>query len=76
MNLAERPDFEWCGASCHNAEELFRAEQLGMDFAVLAPVLPTFSHPGSARWAGESSQRLSGDAPFQYMRSVGYATKI
>ena len=48
MNLATRPDFEWCAASCHNAEELVRAEQLGMDFAVLAPVLPTLSHPGIA----------------------------
>lgn len=48
MDIAKRPDVEWCGVSCHNAEELFRAEQLGMDFAVLAPVLPTLSHPGSA----------------------------
>ena len=48
MNLATRPDFEWCAASCHNAEELVRAEQLGLDFAVLAPVLPTPSHPGVA----------------------------
>ena len=48
MDVAKRPDVEWCGASCHNAEELFRAEQLGMDFAVLAPVLPTLSHPDSA----------------------------
>jgi 8-oxo-dGTP diphosphatase len=46
MNLATRPDFERCAASCHNAEELLRAEQLGLDFAVLAPVLPTRSHPG------------------------------
>jgi 8-oxo-dGTP diphosphatase len=54
MDAAKRPDVEWCGASCHNAEELFRAEQLGMDFAVLAPVLPTLSHPGSATlgWQG------------------------
>jgi 8-oxo-dGTP diphosphatase len=47
MNLEARPDTGWCGASCHNAEELFRAEQLNMDFAVLGPVLPTLSHPDS-----------------------------
>ena len=47
MNLSARPGVDWCGASCHNAEELFRAEQLDMDFAVLAPVLPTLSHPES-----------------------------
>jgi 8-oxo-dGTP diphosphatase len=47
MSLASRPDPKhgWCGASCHNAEELFMAEQLGVDFVVLGPVLPTLSHP-------------------------------
>ncbi len=33
------------GASCHDVEELMRAEALGCDFAVLGPVLPTRSHP-------------------------------
>ena len=47
MSLQARPDYGWCGASCHNAEELARAEQLELDFAVLAPVLPTLSHPDS-----------------------------
>ena len=45
MALKKRPDIEWCGASCHNAEELFQAEQMEMDFVVLGPVLPTLSHP-------------------------------
>jgi 8-oxo-dGTP diphosphatase len=34
-------------ASCHDAEQLARAEALGADFAVLSPVLPTQSHPGA-----------------------------
>ncbi|WP_342028514.1 Nudix family hydrolase [Nitrosomonas aestuarii] len=48
MTLPERPDQEygWCGASCHNVEELDQAEKLGLDFVVLGPVLPTLSHPG------------------------------
>ncbi len=48
MALSCRPDPEYglCGASCHNAEELFAAEQLGLDFVVLGPVQPTLSHPG------------------------------
>jgi len=48
MALSCRPDLEYglCGASCHNAEELFRAEQLGLDFVVLGPVQSTLSHPG------------------------------
>lgn len=45
MSLHARPNVTWCGASCHNAEELFRAEQLSLDFIVLGPVLPTLSHP-------------------------------
>jgi 8-oxo-dGTP diphosphatase len=45
--LQERPAVDWCAASCHNAEELHRAEALGCDFALLSPVLPTRSHPGA-----------------------------
>lgn len=47
MTLSARPDptYGICGASCHNAEELFVAEQLGLDYVVLSPVNPTLSHP-------------------------------
>ena len=45
--LQERPAIDWCAASCHNAEELRRAEELGCDFALLSPVLATKSHPGA-----------------------------
>jgi len=45
--FTERPALNWCAASCHNAEELRRAEALGCDFALLSPVLPTQSHPGA-----------------------------
>lgn len=45
--LGERPDVDWCAASCHSAEELRRAEALSCDFALLSPVLPTLSHPGA-----------------------------
>lgn len=43
-----RPDVELCAASCHSAEELQHAASLGLDFALLSPVLPTKSHPGAA----------------------------
>lgn len=48
MSLPCRPGPEYgiCGASCHNAEELFAAKQLGLDFVVLSPVQTTLSHPG------------------------------
>jgi 8-oxo-dGTP diphosphatase len=41
------PDGMLFGASCHDPEELMRAEAIGADFAVLGPVLPTRSHPGA-----------------------------
>lgn len=34
-------------ASCHDIDDLLRAEALGCDFVVLGPVLPTASHPGA-----------------------------
>jgi 8-oxo-dGTP diphosphatase len=40
-----RPDDMLCAASCHDAMELARAAQLGVDFAVLGPVKVTPSHP-------------------------------
>jgi 8-oxo-dGTP diphosphatase len=40
-----RPNVAWCAASCHNADELQKANHLGFDFVVLSPVLPTLSHP-------------------------------
>jgi 8-oxo-dGTP diphosphatase len=42
-----RPAGMLCAASCHTREELERAGTLGLDFAVLGPVLPTPTHPGA-----------------------------
>jgi 8-oxo-dGTP diphosphatase len=44
-NLNERPDFTWVGASCHTAAEITKAGELGLDYALLGPVLPTPTHP-------------------------------
>jgi 8-oxo-dGTP diphosphatase len=35
----------WLAASCHNLEELQHAQKIGVDFVVIAPVLPTPTHP-------------------------------
>lgn len=45
MNLDQRPAFDLVAASCHNREELQQAVNLGLDFAVLSPVMKTPSHP-------------------------------
>lgn len=46
MAIQTRPaNIKWLAASCHNLKELNHAEQIGIDFVVLAPVLATQSHP-------------------------------
>lgn len=45
MGAPARPDISLCGASCHDGAELARAAQLGLDYVVVGPVLPTPSHP-------------------------------
>jgi 8-oxo-dGTP diphosphatase len=54
MALAGRPAGDLVAASCHTRDELDRAMQLDLDFAVLGPVKPTASHPGAATlgWEG------------------------
>jgi len=49
-----RPEFDLCAASCHSAAELQHAAELGLDFALLSPVLPTKSHPGTANLGWEN----------------------
>ena len=47
MAVKSRPDVEWCGASCHDAMELERAREMGLDFVLLGPVRATPSHSGT-----------------------------
>lgn len=49
MALTTRPENnKWLAASCHNLEQLQHAQNIGVDFVVLAPVLATQTHPGAA----------------------------
>jgi 8-oxo-dGTP diphosphatase len=55
LTMNKRPaGVEWLAAACHNLEELQHAEAIGVDFAALAPVKPTPTHPGVATlgWDG------------------------
>ena len=57
--LSERPKVRgWVAVSCHNAAELQQAQKLGVDFAVLAPVLPTATHPGAKPMGWERFSEL------------------
>ncbi|MEI7795685.1 MAG: Nudix family hydrolase [Methylococcaceae bacterium] len=46
LALDSRPEnLRWLAASCHNQAELEHAEKIGVDFAVLAPIMKTTTHP-------------------------------
>ena len=61
QNLAQRPAAlvdKWLAASCHTAADLAKAAKLGVDFAVLSPVLPTASHANAPVLGWEQFARL------------------
>jgi 8-oxo-dGTP diphosphatase len=55
-NLTSRPvdSGRLLGCACHDADELARAERVGVDQVLIGPVLPTDTHPGGTTlgWAG------------------------
>ncbi len=62
-------------ASCHDARELQQAEDLGVDFAVLSPVLPTLSHPDAEvlDWDGFSKLCRSASIPLYALGGMSAA---
>ncbi|MDZ5605112.1 Nudix family hydrolase [Pseudomonas sp. RP23018S] len=52
------PTSRWLAASCHNAEELALAAQMGVDFVTLSPVQPTQTHPDATPLGWDEAQRL------------------
>lgn len=64
VELRRRPD-DWplVGASCHGAADLARATELGLDYALLSPVMPTASHPGGPHLGWEGFAALVEEAP-------------
>ncbi|MDD5320200.1 MAG: Nudix family hydrolase [Methylococcales bacterium] len=66
MSLTRRPanqcgpskQAHWVAASCHNLQELRHAQTIGADFAVLAPVLATKTHPETEPLGWEQFAKL------------------
>ncbi|MDE1716387.1 thiamine phosphate synthase, partial [Chromobacterium amazonense] len=54
----------WVGASLHNRDDLAKAGELGLDYALLGHVAATASHPGQAPlgWDGFAAS-LAGEVP-------------
>ena len=61
--LTQRPEVDWLGASCHNADELALAAEMGADFALLSPVLPTLTHPGAPTLGWETFSKWAAASP-------------
>ena len=52
------PAERWLAASCHNAEELALARQMGVDFVTLSPLQPTQSHPEAVPLGWDAAAQL------------------
>jgi 8-oxo-dGTP diphosphatase len=75
MRLDARPlDRHWVAASCHNERELAHAAAIGVDFAVLGPVLPTASHPDAAVLGWDRFAELCALAPLPVYALGGLRT--
>ena len=71
--LTARPDCAWVGVSCHDTAELLHAADLGADFALLSPVLPTQTHPGATTlgWAAFSALAAASPIPVYGLGGLG-----
>jgi len=58
-------------ASCHNLAELNHAHMSGADFALLASVFPTASHPDSPCLGVEAFKAMAGSAPIPVLALGG-----
>jgi len=70
---ATRPDDLVVAAACHTRADVLRASQLGVDFAVLAPVLATPTHPGATvlGWDGFASAARGSRVPVYALGGLG-----
>ena len=64
MQSSKRPlaEDKLLAASVHNHEELAQAMRIDADFVVIAPVLPTLSHPGATTLGWDGLQKLAQQA--------------
>lgn len=71
------PKERWLAASCHNAEELALAEQMGVDFVTLSPVQATQTHPEAVPLGWEQvSELIEGfNRPVYVLGGVGPADR-
>jgi 8-oxo-dGTP diphosphatase len=73
MRLDSRPNVRFVGASCHDARELTRAAELGLDFVLLGPLQQTPTHPGGATLGWNRFEALVADYPLPVYAIGGLA---
>lgn len=73
LALTRRPELAWVGASCHTRAELEQAAALGLDYALLGPVLPTATHPGEPTLGWDEFSRLAAGLPMPVLALGGLA---
>jgi 8-oxo-dGTP diphosphatase len=74
-SIRERPAQRWVGASVHDAKELVRAGELGLDFTVLGPVQVTASHPGQPPLGWTEFERIAVGTPLPVYAIGGLDTE-
>lgn len=73
LALSTRPEGLLCGASCHNREELDRAAEFNLDYALLAPVQPTLTHPGAPALGWDGFECMIAEHPLPVYALGGLA---
>ncbi len=63
MKLRARPNATWCGASCHDADQLSKARELELDYVILGPVNRTPTHPNVVPMGWEKFAKLIREYP-------------
>ena len=71
-----RPPFSWVGASCHTTAELARAGELGLDYALLGPVLATPTHPEAGGLGWDEFARLIAGSPLPVFALGGMRNEL
>ena len=63
LQMKQKPEGLLCAASCHDAVELAKAADLGLDFVLLSPVKRTLSHPEASPLGWAQFQGLLNEYP-------------
>lgn len=71
-----RPAMRLWSVSCHNREEVRLAAELGADFVVLSPVLPTAAHPDRPALGWGNFESAVHDSPLPVYALGGMRTEL